>query len=151
MRRMLGGALLGYAVLIALVFGFFDLAYRILGPESAFQPGTYDATSVWITLSFVLGFLAAVAGGSVAAAVANGDRGPALLAGLVIVLGLVLALLALQGGVGLETVVPDGDVSFAEALQNARQPTWVTLVNPLVGAFGVVVGGRLRRAIKSKS
>ncbi len=33
-----------------------------------------------------------------------------------------------------------------EAMQNARTPVWVALLNPLVGAAGVFWGARLRRS-----
>lgn len=31
-------------------------------------------------------------------------------------------------------------------MQNARQPMWVALLNPLLGAIGVVVGARMKGA-----
>jgi hypothetical protein len=32
-----------------------------------------------------------------------------------------------------------------EAMQNAKQPAWIVLLNPLLGAAGVLVGARLKR------
>jgi hypothetical protein len=37
------------------------------------------------------------------------------------------------------------DVSNMEAMQKAKEPAGVALTNPLLGAAGVLVGGRLRR------
>jgi hypothetical protein len=36
------------------------------------------------------------------------------------------------------------EVSNTEAMMNARQPVWAALANPFIGAFGVLLGARLK-------
>ncbi|MFQ5679845.1 MAG: hypothetical protein ACE5HP_10360, partial [Gemmatimonadota bacterium] len=79
-----------------------------------------------------------------AAAVAQNPRGPLVLAGLVLLLGLISVLLARTGSVGEEAMVREGRIGLGQAMQDAQEPTWITLLNPIVGAVGVVLGGRLR-------
>jgi hypothetical protein len=43
-----------------------------------------------------------------------------------------------------------GAVANMEAMQKARTPGWVALMNPLIGAVGVMVGAGLRQARTSR-
>ena len=37
-----------------------------------------------------------------------------------------------------------GEVSNLQAMANAREPKWVSITTPLIGVFGVIVGGKSR-------
>lgn len=37
------------------------------------------------------------------------------------------------------------DVCTLEAMKHARQPVWVSAINPLIGAAGVLIGARLKK------
>jgi hypothetical protein len=116
----------------------------LLGAEGAFLPGSYEVSATWLVISFVLGLIAAVLGGYVCASIAKNSRAPIILAGIVLVLGLLLAIpvLTTPGEAGLQA--RDGNVGNLEAMQKARQPGWVAIVNPIVGAIGVMIGARLK-------
>lgn len=144
MGKTIGAVLLGYVTMFALVFVTFGAAYLVLGAAGSFQPGTYQVSGVWIALSIVLGLVAAVAGGRVCVAVARDYGTVKVLAGVVLVVGLTLALLQLGASVGPSVRPPD--TGTMEAMQNARQPTWLLFVNPVIGALGVLYGGSLRRS-----
>jgi ABC-type Na+ efflux pump permease subunit len=148
MGRAIGGVILGYLVMAFLVFTVFTCAWFILGADGSFTPGTYDSSIVWIFMSFVVGFGAAVAGGCTCAAIARSKRAAQVLAGIVLVLGIGLAIPVILGS------QPDpgprtGEVTMADAMTKARQPAWVALANPILGAIGVVVGAGLRREVRS--
>jgi hypothetical protein len=98
---------------------------------------------LWVVVSIVLSLFAAVAGGLVCAIVAKSPWGPKALAALVIVLGLALAVPVLTAGPPTATRGPE--VSNTEAMMNARQPVWLALVNPFIGAIGVLLGARFKR------
>jgi hypothetical protein len=133
----------GYAVMFVLIFATFTAAYLAMGADRAFQPGSYEVSCLWLTVSFALGLIASVVGGYVCAAVAGGRQAPLVLALLVVVLGLVMAVpVALAGDV--EGKARIGDVANIEAMNNARQPVWVVFLNPLLGAAGVLLGARLK-------
>lgn len=142
MARMIGGVILGYVVMAALIFAAFSGAYLAMGTEAAFQPGSYEPSSLWIAVSFVLGFAASAAGGWVCATVARDGRVTSILAAVVLLLGLALAVPALRRTAPLEPRL--GDVPNMEAMTKAHQPGWIALLNPLIGAAGVLIGGRLR-------
>jgi len=113
-----------------------------MGTERAFQPGSYGVSSLWLLASFALSFLAALAGGRVSARVGRGQKAVSILAGLVVALGLTMAVPALLAPGDASTLERRGDMSSFEAMQKAQQPNWVSLTVPLVGAVGVLLGGR---------
>jgi len=144
MARAILSVVLGYVAMAVAVFATFSAAYLALGPDGSFKPGTYDVSALWLVVSIVLSFAAAVVGGRVCAAVARTLTPPKVLAGIVLVLGLVLAVPAMmrEGGEPLPRPASVGNV---EAMQNAVQPLWITLLNPLIGAAGVMAGARRRK------
>jgi hypothetical protein len=103
-------------------------------------PGSYEASAR--TLSVALGFAAAVIGGMVCAMIAKDPRGPKWLAVLVFVIGIGFAIPVLQQAPVSEPR-PAG-LSMMEAMGKARQTPWTALLNPVIGVFGVMVGGRRR-------
>jgi uncharacterized membrane protein YeaQ/YmgE (transglycosylase-associated protein family) len=121
----------------------FTIAYLLMGTEGAFQPDSYDVSGLWLATSIVLGLIAAVAGGFVCAAVAKSATPPNVLALVVVLLGLAMAVPALTKSAAPQART--GDVGNTEAMQNAKQPAWIVLLNPLLGAVGVLVGARLKR------
>lgn len=144
MWRNIGAVMLGYVVMFAVVFVTFSIAFLMMGTTGAFEEGSYDVTVLWVIVSFVLGLIAAVAGGFVCAAVAKGSKAPLALAGLVLVLGLLMALPMLTASDDGQPVTREADVSTFDAMQEAKQPPWVTLANPFVGVIGVLLGSKLR-------
>jgi hypothetical protein len=143
MVRSILAVVAGYLAMGLLVFVLFSAAYLLMGADGAFRPGTYEVSALWLASSFVLGLVAALVGGYVCAVVARGGRAPLALACLVLILGLVAFALSQRGDGG--DAVRAGRVSNSEARQRARTPAWVALLNPVVGAAGVLVGARLRR------
>lgn len=140
--RILGSVVLGYVVMAALVFGLFTVAYLAMGTGRAFQPGTYDVSALWAITSLILSFVAAFVGGIVCAAVGKVPKAPQVLAAVVLILGVVFAVPALRAP--YETKERAADVGNLQAMQQAQQPKWVTVVTPLVGVAGVLAGGRRR-------
>ncbi|MGH9868686.1 MAG: hypothetical protein ACREAA_11060 [Candidatus Polarisedimenticolia bacterium] len=146
MGRLIGGVVVGYLTMFVLVFGSFTAAYLAMGANSAFQAGSYEPSTLWLVVSWVLGFLAAVAGGCVCMAIARTPKGPLTLCIVVVVLGVLFAIPTLMGGPDERPTVRTGDVANMDAMMNARQPAWLMVLNPILGAVGVMVGGRLKGA-----
>lgn len=86
--------------------------------------------------------IAAYIGGRVCAGVAHDARAATILIAVVIVLGVVTALMPVEMAAGPR---PD-DVSMMEATAGARQPAWLSWLNPLIGIVGVWSGSRKLRA-----
>lgn len=124
---------MGNVVIAFLVFITLSVAYLILGPEGSYRPGTYDVIATWIGISVVLSFAGTVLGGVVSARMARSATPPKILAGIVLVLGLAMALM---------TETPDttparvADPSVWEAAGRSRQPGLAAVRQPTRRAAG---------------
>ena len=144
MGRIIGSVIAGYLTMAVAVFVLLSVAYLVLGASGSFQPGSWDPSTLWNVLGIGMGIVAAITGGFVCAAIAKNPRGPQTLIGVVIVLGLLFAIPALTGqSAEVASAARPETVTLLEAVQNARQPVWVALLNPLLGAIGIVIGARL--------
>ena len=139
--RNVGGAVLGWVVMAACVFALMAGLWMLLGEDGSFRPGSWEVTRAWTLGSVVIGLLAAVVGGFVCGKVAGDDRGVLMLVVLVVVLGVANALF--QAPVA-GAVRPDG-VAMLDAAGLAREPRWVSWLNPVLGLVGALLGARLAR------
>ena len=144
MGRIVGGVIAGYVAMVFAVFILFSATYMMLGTDGAFQSGSWDVSFAWIVASVVVGIVAAVLGGYLCALIAKNPNGTKALIAVVVVLGLVMALPVLFGAVEVAAGPRPDTVPMLDAMQNAQQPTWVALLNPLLGAVGVWIGAGLR-------
>ncbi len=144
MLRNVGAVLVGYVVMFAVAFVTFSVAFLMGGTTGAFEDGSYDVRVLWLFVSFALGLIVAVAGGCACATVAKGSKAPLALAGLVLVVGVLMALPFLTASDDGQPVTREADVSTFDAMQEAKQPPWVALTNPFVGVIGVILGSKLR-------
>ena len=143
MLRSILGAIAGYVILVLVIFLLFTVAYLALGADGAFNPGGYDVSMTWIVVSFVLGFIAAVIAGYLAAIIGSGSTAVKILAGIILVLGIVSAV-----SVSMTPASADprtAETPNLEAMTKAQTPLWVALLNPVIGIAGVLVGGGLRK------
>ncbi len=143
MLKNILGVIVGYIAMFAFVFITFTGVYFLMGTEGAFQPGSYNVSTMWVLASIVLGFLAAILGGWVCAAITKNQKAAMALAGLVLVLGVLLAIPTLSQEAG---GVRTGDVDNMTAMNSARQPSWLAFLNPLIGAAGVMLGAKLKKS-----
>lgn len=146
MLRKIGGVIVGYILMALIIFLTFTVAYLLMGTSNAFKPDSYEVSTLWLVVSFILAFGAAMLGGYVCAAIAGAGRAPLVLAVLVIVIGVLAAVPALRAdGAGRDRLTRPAEVSNIQAMQNAVQPGWVALLNPIIGAGAVLLGASLRR------
>ena len=87
-----------------------------------------------------------IVGGLICAAIAKGGKAPTVLAIVVFVLGLLLAIPSVMAHKQNAGLVRYGNVSQMEAMQKANEPIWVPFRFPIIGAAGVLLGGKIRRA-----
>ena len=145
MVRFIAAIVLGYIVMLAAVLGIFTVAYPLLGVDRLFEPGSYEAARGWIVLSFAIGLVAAMAGGSVCARIAPGTQAPLWLAAIVLVLGGLMAIPVVMSTSTARGGMRPANTTMADAMAHAEQPVWVALLNPLIGAAGVLMGAGPRR------
>jgi hypothetical protein len=144
LKRILG-VVVGYITMFVLIFITFTILYLILGADGAFEPDTYHASGTWLVMSFILGLLAAVLGGFVCVLIAKERKAALWLAGLVLVIGFAFAIPALGESDDARNIIREGDISNTEAMQNAKQPPISLILNPIIGAIGVIIGSRLKK------
>jgi len=145
MARTVIGVIAGYVLMFILNFAGFVTLYAVIGPNQAFEPGLYLASTKWIAISFVMILISGAIAGLVCAVIARGGRAPLALAIVVVVLGILLAIPAmLKANVNSKLVRP-GDVPQMQAAQLAYWPVWCPFAFPFVSAIGVLVGGKLKR------
>jgi hypothetical protein len=125
--------------MVVVTFIGLTAAWYALGPDGAFQAGVYDVSPTWAVISIIVGIAAALAGGRVSRIIAKTITGPRILAGLVIVLGLLSAI----PGFSMDPVSPVRDTTLPmfEAMASARTPLWALILNPIIGAVGALIGG----------
>lgn len=145
MGRTIAAVVLGYFVLFVVLFCLLTLAYLALGADRAFEPANFDASKTWILVSVIAGFVAAYVGGVVSTVIARGSRAPLILATVVFVLGILFAIPVLTRPDSAGEMIRDGNLGLVEAMQNANQSSLLALLNPLIGAAGVLAGSRFRR------
>lgn len=119
-------------------------AFAGLGADRALVPGTSDPSPGWIAISVVVGLSGALLGGWLSARV-GGPSASKWLAGFVVTLGLLMAVPVAFNGDPADGGIRRDDATMTEVLAQARQPLWVAILNPFLGAAGVLVGARLRR------
>ena len=144
MVRAIVSVVIGYVTMFAAIFLTFSGLYLLLGQDLSFRPGSYEPSVLWTVIGFALGVGAAVLGGYVCARIARTATPPKVLAGVVLVIGLVSAVPVLMAA---ETPAETrtGEVGNLDAMMKAKQPAWVAVANPFVGLAGVLLGARLRR------
>ena len=145
MARTVIAVIAGYITMFILMFVTFTCAFLLMGTEWSFKPASCEASNAWVAMSLVSGLIISIVAGFICALIARGGKAPVILAVVVFVLGLVLAIpsvIAHQQNAGK---VRAGNVTQAEAMQNAVEPIWVPFTFPIIGAVGVLIGGKLRK------
>lgn len=145
MARSILAVIVGYVVMFVLVFAVFTGAFLLMGPEWSFKPNSFEASNAWNIMALVANLLIAVIGGFFSAAIARGGKAPMVLAIVVFALGMLLAIPTLFANKANANKVRTGNISQMEAMQNATQPAWVPFTFPILGAIGVLIGGKLKR------
>jgi hypothetical protein len=145
MARAIIAVIVSYVVIFVLIFLAFTCAYLLMGTNNAFKPGSYQASNRWIAMSFAVSFVVAIIAGLICAAIAKGGKAPLALVIVVLVLGFLTAIFATRAQNARPDMVRMGGVSQMEAMQRAKEPPWVRFTFPLVGAVGILIGGKLKR------
>jgi hypothetical protein len=143
MVRAILSVIVGYIVMFVLVVASLAVAFGVMGVDGAFRSASYSPSTTWLGIMFVSGLIAAIIAGAVCRLIAGSPTPPKILAGLVVVLGLVLAIPTLSRKAPAEP--RPAQMSNMEAMSKAQTPAWVAFANPFVGAVGTVIGASLVR------
>src|SRR6266508_3416734 len=145
MARSIIAVIVSYVIMFALNFLGFVCLYALIGPEQAFKPRSYLASNRWIAISFGIIFVTAIIAGLICVAIARGGKANLGLAVVVLILGLLLAIPSVIKHRNNANLVRNASVSQLEAARLAHWPVWTPFVFPVIGAVGVLIGGKLKR------
>lgn len=141
MVRTIAAIVVGYLVIVLLVFGLGLGAYSGIGPENAYEAKSWHATTIIGLLTLISGVFASVVGGWVAGKIDPRPRGFRGLAGVLLVLGLAMAALQSTQPAPPPRTEPVTLKLAMEHSSDHRDPAWVTWLLPIIGTVGVMVGG----------
>jgi hypothetical protein len=144
MRSALG-VIGGYILMFVLQVVAFMTIYTAMGADWSFEPASYQASTRWTVMQFVVIFVTAAIAGLACALIARGGKAPLVLAAVVLVLGFALGVLGTAMRPADTHEVRVGNVANMEAMSKARHPMWVVFLGPVVAAVGVVAGAKLNR------
>ena len=149
MIRSVLAVIVAYIVMFILQVAAFMTIYTIVGPDWSFKPASYQSSTRWTVMQFVVVFITAAIAGLVCAMIARGGKAPLALAAVVLVLGFGLGALSIALRPADRHEVRTGNVPSMEAMNKARHPLWVIFLGPVIAATGVVIGGKLKRRSSS--
>lgn len=134
-----------YIVMAVLIVIGLSAAFIAMGADRAYQPGTYDVSTLWLFVMLATSIIAAIVGGLCVALISDRSKGARLALCIVIaVLGtLSIAMQAVATDPAPEDLVRTADVSTFDAASKARTPLWVGILSPIVGISGVIIGFNL--------
>lgn len=145
MVRSIIAVIVSYISMFVLnLLGFVGL-YAVVGPGQAFKPRLYLASNRWIAMAFAVMFVSGIIAGLLCVAIARGRKSTLALAGLILVVGLLLAIPAIRKHKANAGMVRVGDVSTQQAMERASWPIWAPFAFPFVSAIGALVGGKLKK------
>jgi H+/Cl- antiporter ClcA len=145
MARSIIGVIVGYLVLFALEVVAFIEIYSLMGADWSFKTASYQPSTRWTLVQFIVVFVTAVIGGLVCQLIAGKGKSPLVLAGIVVVVGLALGAMINSNSSADTRKMGTSDIPAIQAMRKAQHPVWVVLANSFLAAVGVIVGGSLKR------
>ena len=141
MLRSIAAVIISYVVMAILIMVTFAGLWFGLGPDGLLQPGSYKGNMIINIAAPGITILAGLLGGWLCTRIARNRAATVALAGIVLVLGLTMAAFTLQKPYPADPR-PAG-MTVQEIMKVGREPTWVAISNPIIGAIAVIVGGLL--------
>ena len=136
MGKPILGAVLGLVVLLGVVMGLFFGIYAVLGAEKSFEGDTWNPSAFWMGVMLVVNLGAAAAAGLVCRAVSKSNQGRNILVAIVIAMSLYSTYDVTN------RAKPEGprpaEVSMEDAMNKAQTPSWLLILNPLIGIGGIM-------------
>ena len=145
MARSIIGLIVGYVLMFFLEIAAFSAVYSMMGADWSFKTASYQPSTRWTLVQFIVVFVTAVVGGLVCQLIAGKGKSPLVLAGVVVVIGLALGAMINSNSSADTRKMGTKDIPAMEAIRKAQHPVWVVLAESFLAAVGVIVGGSLKR------
>ena len=137
--RAVVGVILAFVAMSVLVLALSLAPWFVLGVDAVLEPGHFESTSLFNVYAVAVGGLGAVFGGWICAAVGRSRTAVIVLAVLCFLAGM---LNHFSQHHKPEPGARLAGVSVMDAVTQRKEPDWFTLLMPLLGGAGVLVGGR---------
>ena len=140
MLRSIAAVVLSYIAMALIVVAAFAGLLLGLGFDRLFEPGSWKGNLFFCIAVPTITAIAGLFGGWMCTKIGRG-KGPAMaLSALVMVVGMIMAYITMQKP---EPTGPrDPNMSIKEFKDKGREPTWVAISNPIIGAFTVLLAAR---------
>lgn len=139
MLRSIIAVVASYIAMAVLIGVAFAGMWFGLGPDRLLKPGSYQGSIVITILAPLLTIIGGLFGGWMCAKIGRSTTPVKVLAGIVLVLGLIMAYFTLQKPYPADPR-PAG-MTVMQIMEVGREPTWFALANPVIGAVAVLAGG----------
>ncbi|RLS56922.1 MAG: hypothetical protein DWH91_05510 [Planctomycetota bacterium] len=138
MGRSIAAVLGAYFVMMLTNITVLTSVYVGMGADRAFQAGTFEVTPLWLAVMFLTDIVAGILGGLVCLRIAPNSRAFGFLIGIVIVLGMLVAIPHFLPPRAGNPTQRDAPVGAMQASEYARQPGWLALLHPILGVAGLI-------------
>lgn len=139
MLRSILAVIVSYVLMAMVVMAAFAGMWFGMGPEGLLQSGSFKGNMLITIAVPAITVVGGLFGGWLCARIRK-KRGPVMvLAGLMLGIGLMMAYFTLQKPLPADPRPPGMRVQ--EIMEVGREPTWVAVSDPILGAGGVLVGG----------
>lgn len=139
MVRSIVAVIVSYIAMAIVVMGAFMALWFGLGPDGLLKPGSYQGNMIICIAAPAITAIGGLFGGWLCAKIAKSGKAVISLAVVLAVLGFTMAYFTLQIPYPADPR-PDG-MTVQEIMKTGREPTWVAISNPIIGAVTVLIGG----------
>jgi hypothetical protein len=143
MLKSILGVIVGYIVRFIFGLGVVACAYFALGVEGIFEPESYAFSTIWLAIIVAVELISGIIGGLICAAISKSKGACMAFAIIVLAIGLIWGIPAVMKE--HPSAVRSSDVTILQAMPLAQPPTWMLLLNPVLGAVGVMLGARMKK------
>jgi hypothetical protein len=148
MLRSIAAVVVAYIAMGVLIMGAFAGLWFGLGPDRLLQPGTWKGNMLLCIAAPAITVIGGLFGGWMCAKIGRGGKPVMAMAGVVLALGMVMGYFTLQKP---EPTGPrDPGMTAMQIMEKGREPTWLAIANPIIGAAAVLIGGLVIAGHKSR-
>lgn len=137
--RIVLAVIIAFIAMSVFVFALSIAPWYVYGVDGVLEPERFDTTAIITAYSLVISFLGAVIGGFIVKRIGRSMTGVVVLAVLCVIGGAINAIGQMYKP---DPPARQSGVTTVEAMQQRKEPTWYTLLIPLIGVVGVMIGGR---------
>jgi len=139
MLRSIIAVIGSYIVMAVLIVGVFMGLWLGMGPDRLLEPASWKGNMLLTIAAPAITVIGGLFGGWMCAKISRSRKPVMVLAGLVFVLGMTMAFFTLQEP---EPTGPrDPAMTMDQIMEQGREPTWLAILNPIIGAGAVLIGG----------